>query len=389
MITGLTSYQVFVSTKTTWVFICLHNGAEIFGWGEATCFGAEQELDALCAGLSASLSSKPASSGADLAERLRQASMSQARLALMSAIEQGWLDGLGRMSATSISAVLGGDYRKSVPFYANINRGIADRSPDGFATQARAILHETGATALKIAPFDGLSCKRQDPAKAADLIAKGLDRIAAVRHAVGSATRIMVDCHARFTSFEARRLMPLLASSDVFWVEEPCEMADLSAQEQRALRAEANAHGLRMAGGENIVRLNEMSRLLKDEGHDVVLPDLRLTGIANGMAMLRLAADLGVEASIHNPVGPVLDAVSAQVASALPSFLILERQIGESPLFDQVRGPQVSVSDGAVLPANEDGIGFSPVIDVLKANSANPDGTLLTFSGLKGAGADA
>ena len=71
---------------------------------------------------------------------------------------------------------------------------------------------------------------------------------------------------------------------------------------------------------------------------DAILPDIRWTGIRTGMAMLELAAASGVGVSLHNPVGPVLDGISIQVAAALAGFLILERQVRESPLFDAVRG---------------------------------------------------
>ena len=73
--------------------------------------------------------------------------------------------------------------------------------------------------------------------------------------------------------------------------------------------------------------------------YDAILPDLRWTGLRTGLSILELAAASGIEVSLHNPVGPILDLVSVQVAAALPSFLILERQVRESPLFEELRGP--------------------------------------------------
>ena len=95
---------------------------------------------------------------------------------------------------------------------------------------------------------------------------------------------------------------------------------------------------MRLAGGERLTSMARLRDLLSRGGYDVVLPDLRDTGVRTGIAMLELAVASGIEASLHNPVGPVLDALSVHVAAALPSFSIIEGQVHESPLFDDIAG---------------------------------------------------
>ncbi len=146
----------------------------------------------------------------------------------------------------------------------------------------------------------------------------------------------MVDCHWRLSPLMAREVLRATASANLFWLEDALDESGFLDADLQGLRSAANAIGTRIAGGEKITTLAGMRDLLARGGADVVLPDLRVTGIRPGMAMLDLAAASGVEVSIHNPVGPVLDAVSLQVAAALPSFLILEGQVGESPLFDEI-----------------------------------------------------
>jgi len=73
---------------------------------------------------------------------------------IVSAIEQAVTDLRARQGGVPVYQLLGGEARKSVRVYANINRGARDRSPEGIARAARHAV-EQGYGALKIAPFDG------------------------------------------------------------------------------------------------------------------------------------------------------------------------------------------------------------------------------------------
>jgi galactonate dehydratase len=107
------------------------------------------------------------------------------------------------------------------------------------------------------------------------------------------------------------------------------------------------------------------------------------------MSILELAAASGVEVSLHNPVGPVLDLVSVQVAAALPSFLILERQVRETPLFEEIRGATASLVDGAITLTAEPGIGPPLQGTTLERVSAKTFTRTATYAGMAGAGPDA
>ena len=96
-----------------------------------------------------------------------------------------------------------------------------------------------------------------------------------------------------------------------------------------------------------------------------------------------------MHASLHNPVGPVLDAVSRHVAAAVPSFLILERQVGETPLYDMLRGGAVQLVHGAAEIEDGGGIGFVPDREVLREAAEMPIERTASFANLAGAGPDA
>jgi galactonate dehydratase len=155
---------------------------------------------------------------------------------------------------------------------------------------------------------------------------------------IGPDATLLVDCHSRLSPVMARIVLREAGDDGLYWLEEPLDEQAFDPHTARSLRSFANDRGIRIAGGEQLASMESARDFLARGAFDAILPDMRWTGIRTGMAVLELAAASGVGVSLHNPVGPVLDCISIQVAAALPSLLILERQVRESPLFDAVRG---------------------------------------------------
>ena len=356
------------------------------GHGEATAFGNEATVVALLEALGTHIA-EHAAGGTPLSpprtlRALASRHASDARRVAASAVEQALLDAMARRAGLPLAVMLGGDGDEPVRVYANINRSVSDRSPDGFAARAQAVVAE-GYRAVKIAPFDGYAWNSN---AGRSLLEAGLARIGAVRDAVGPDVDLMVDCHGRFDLATARQVLRECEAAALHWIEDPVEADRVSPDGQRALRTAAHAAGIRVAGGEELVDLADTRRLLDAGGHDVILPDLRLTGVRTGMAMLALAGACGVGASLHNPVGPVLDAVSRHAAAALPGFLVLERQVGESDLGRQLAG-EAALVDGRVGLGEGAGVGLT-LDEAVIARASRASETALTFAGMAGAGPD-
>jgi galactonate dehydratase len=186
----------------------------------------------------------------------------------------------------------------------------------------------------------------------------------------------------------ARIVLKEVEPLGLFWLEEPLREDAFDAPTARALRSFANDRGIRVAGGEMLMGMSGARDLLDRGIYDAILPDLRWTGLRTGMAILELAAESGVEVSLHNPVGPILDLVSIQVAAALPSLLILERQVRETPLFDEIAGVPQHIVDGAIALGAEPGIGRPPSREALERLAVSDIARSATFAGMPGAGAD-
>ena len=351
---SLAAFTVPVSAKTIWIVVELIFDDGSSGWGEATLSGAEEAVLAEIGHANTLLAGKNVTSPGEAAALLRMAHASDARLVVIRAVEQAFFDVLARRSGISLAALLGGPERRSVPVYANINRGIPVRTPQGFAARAKDVVAEEGYVAIKIAPFDGLDWSRTDHATATHLLGAGIDRIKAVKDAIGPAASLLVDCHSRLSPVMARTVLREVGDAGLFWLEEPLAEEAFDQHTARSLRSFANDRGIR-----------------------------------TGMAMLELAAASGVGVSLHNPVGPVLDRISVQVAAALPSFMILERQVRESPLFDAVRGEGQTLVGGAIPITGEPGFGQAPDRSVLVQCTSDGFSRPASLAGLGGAGGDA
>lgn len=381
---ALDSWIVPVSAKTAWIFLRLRLSDGSEGWGEASFFGYETAMQDLLARLARDIADRRPQVVGPTLDLLTGRNRNVVRDVLRNGIEVALHDALARRAGVPMATLLGGPNRASIRVYANINRGIADRSPAGFARAAMGVVAEEGYGAIKIAPFDGYVWDGAADRRGFEV---GLARIVAVREAVGAGVDLLVDCHARFSPSGAIDLIRECAALNLFWIEEPVDPARISAADQRRIRASAQDHGTMIAGGEELETLEQTSHLLDRGAYDVILPDLRLSGLRRGMAMLELAVSRGVMASLHNPAGPVLDAASRHVALALGSCLLLERQVRESPLYTAIGGV-VEPIDGAVGAGDGPGLGMLPDLAVIEA-AAREAQSQISFVGMAGAGPDA
>ncbi len=387
-IEGVGCHIVPVSEKTAWVVLRLDLEGGGQGYGEATYFGQELAVKREIDGLNSRIKKGRVASFSDALSLLAQAEPSCVRVRVRSALEQALYDGLARSCNLSISNMVGGGYQKSLKCYANINRGISDRSPKGFVNAAKKAVLE-GYTAIKIAPFDCYRWQKGIGKENTSAYQEGLKRIDYVKNEVGENIELLVDCHSKFNVFGAYNLIEDLAGLNIFWLEDIVDYMKYDAETLRGIREKANTKGIRIAGGEQLTNIAEASSFLCKESVDVILPDLRLTGIKGGISILQLASEKGIYPSLHNPVGPILDAVSQQVSDTVPEFLMLERQFDESDIFEIIKGERQKVFSGKIDISDKPGFGFRVDEELLAELSKEKNIMLTNFDKIAGAGPDA
>ncbi len=351
-ITATETRLVHVSEQTGWWHVVLRADAGLCGTGEA------------------SINPVPA----DLGPRL----ISAARVLVGRAVDEATLDPLailldGDLVGRSVHAALDqavwdlraqfagqplcrllGRQGTSVQLYANINRTTRDRSAAGFADSARRAAG-VGHRCLKIAAFDGLRPDLCGTPEGEALIAAGLERLRAVAL---EGMEVRVDCHWRFTPQAARTLIPALAEIGVTWLECPLPETAETIPELKALRAEANRHGLRTAGLETFGGWAEVRPFVEGGAYDIVMPDVKHAGrLADILDIADKAARHDVAVSLHNPSGPVSHMVSTHVAAALGASERTEYQWNESPLFFEITDPAPRIEAGHALLGDSPGLG--------------------------------
>jgi len=357
LVTAVNIHAVPISKKTTWLFLEVDFSDGSKGFGEASLFGQETSVIANVNAISAKLKLENLAPMATILAKFRSAHTAPSMRCTLAALEQAMLGVIAQRAGLPLSIMLGGSHRTSVPVYANINRGVVERSPESFAAAAQQAISQ-GYRAFKLAPFDGLRWQETEYGQRGNLFNAGLARVEAVREAIGADMRLMIDCHWRFDVPLATRAIAALANFQPFWLEDMVDPNTVSSRDQRSLRDLAHAKDILLAGGENIWTMKDAVGLLSHGGLDVMLPDLRQTGVLSALSILELAVSHGVMTSLHNPAGPVLDAVSLQVAAALPGLLIMERQVNESPVYNALVETPLSLSDGALQVPTAPGLGI-------------------------------
>ncbi|MEP1209193.1 MAG: mandelate racemase/muconate lactonizing enzyme family protein [Rhizobiaceae bacterium] len=357
-ITSVKLKVVPVSQKTTWLFLQVAFSDGSVGFGEASYFGQETAVVADALHVSQVVAKEKLVAFDPPLARFRTSENSKSMASVLSALEQAMLMGIAQRAGLPLSVMLGGNQRQSVPVYANINRGIADRTPEGFAKAALAA-RGMGYQAVKVAPFDGLRWNETAPDSQEQLLLDGIARVAAVREAISEDCRLLVDCHWRFDIKMAARVISMLGDFKPYWLEDLVDNDLADGDDLRQLRKISNAKDILVAGGENVWTMRDALALLGKDGLDVMLPDLRQTGILQARSILDVAAAHGVMTSLHNPAGPVLDAVSVQMAAVLPDFSILERQVNESPIYNDLVETPIALRDGKLQVPELPGLGVT------------------------------
>ncbi len=339
-----------VTPATRWSFVAVQTWDGLTGWGEATLNLATGDLIATIQRIGPTVLADPTTLAALPLPDLPTA-------AVVSALDQALWDIAAQREGVPLAAALGGIKRAAVPLYANINRRTRDRSPAGHAASARDAL-ASGYQAFKIAPFDGVTAQACRDGAAADLIRAGIDRAAAVRDALGSAARLMIDCHWRLDPATAGHVIREAAALGVYWVECPLPETESAIPDLKRLRHLANAQGVRLAGMEQGIRLAAFAPFIAGGAYDVMMPDVKYVGGLAGM--LRVADAMtaaGVAVSPHNPTGPICHAGSLHVCATITEIDMLEVQFDETPLFDALSQPPAP-APRAGLAALPEGVGL-------------------------------
>ena len=353
-ITTLSPLILQVNQRGDWLFVLVQTDAGITGIGEASHSSNDALAVAFLAQMETMLTGRdPCEIEANRASLLRLA-RNGGRIAatVASAIEQALWDILGQSLGVPIHAMMGGALRKKLRLYANINRHVKDRSPVSFARAATQAVAD-GFTAVKLAPFDELVGTVRTRTGLHANWRTGVERVRAVRAAIGDRVELAVDCHSRMEESEALIVGQELADCNLFWYEEP-----VPDDQTASLRQIAKSVPMPIAAGESLFGIEAFRPFLVERVVDVLMPDVKHDGgLAETKAIAEAARMQQLLIAPHQPAGPVATAATAQVSSTLSNFYILEHAWGEVEWRADLLQPAERIEDGHLILSEESGLG--------------------------------
>jgi galactonate dehydratase len=352
-ITDIEPVIVSVSRRGDWVFLLVHTDAGITGLGEASHSGNDVLLVATVDAFSRQLVGQSPLEIGPIWHQFARFDGGRVAHTVLSGIEQALWDILGQHLGVPIHTLLGGALRDRLRLYANINRHVQDRTPEGFARAARQAVDE-GFTAVKLAPFDELRVPDHIRTGPRAAWRPGVARVEAVRAAVGDGTDVAVDCHGRMEPSEAITVGQALAHCHLLWYEEPVPHVHVA-----GLARVSQAVAMPTASAESVFGLEGFRPFLTRRAVDVIMPDVKHAGGLLAVCHIAAAARMNqLLVAPHNPSGPVATVATGHVASTIDNFLILEYAWGEVGWRSELLTPAEPIQDGHLLLSSRPGLGY-------------------------------
>jgi len=301
-------------------------------------FSKESLQDALgeLPGLAARLSGKTLDEALDLLSGV--GCLASTRFGLETAL----LDALGKAQSLGLSSLLapaGITSRTKVP----VNAVIGAKSLDDAIAEAQAAMHK-GFTCVKLKVGMGSS------------ITEEVERVAAIREAIGPATRLRLDANEAWSLEEATAILSRCLPYEIQYVEQPLKADDLAGMRQ--LR---QAIPLLIAADEAVRGIESVERILDSEAADILVIKPQLAGgLRMTQQIIQVAAQRGASSVITSTLETGIGVAAALHLAAASLAVTLECGLAtldklENDLIEET----LPVLDGQMMVPAGPGLGLS------------------------------
>ena len=247
----------------------------------------------------------------------------------MSAIDEAMLDLKGKILGVPVYDLLGGKTRDEIRVYANGWYVTYDgqmvkpcKTPQEYADAALRTVAD-GYDALKFDPImirlDGV-VENPNRFLSKDRFNLAVERVKAVREAIGPDVDILVEIHGNLGTTSAIQLGRVLAQFDPYFYEEPVDPMNFECMEKVSRNVP-----IPIAGGERLYTRYQFRPFIERQALDILQPDL---GLAGGITEIKKIAEFAevynLHVQPHNCAGPVCTAASVQLDAVITNFAIQE-----------------------------------------------------------------
>lgn len=294
----------------------------------------------------------------------------------LSAIDIALWDIKGKTLNLPVCQLLGGKTHDRLRTYASQIQFGWDRKSNVVLIEPQ----QYGEAALKAAE-EGYDCVKVDPVLydgagnrnynlsgvlPQQILRSSVNRVKAVRDAVGDDVDIIVELHSAMSATTAIQLARELEPFKCMYLEEPVHFMDVD-----VMAKVADQIKIPLAGGERIYTRWGFHPYLEKKIMDVIQPDL---GLAGGFTEVKKVCDFAhiFDATVQAHVcgGPIATAASLQLEAAIPNFCIHEHHTyalkdGNRVICQEDFQPR----EGFFEVPDSPGIGISLNDDFLKNNA--------------------
>jgi len=267
---------------------------------------------------------------------LRQVGSRGIGVVALSGLDMALWDIRGKVEDVPVFQLIGGAKRDKIAVYATAlypeeNAGVAKRA---------VTFAEQGFKGVKIKlGFD---------------FAQDMERVRAVRGAVGRDFPVMTDANMGYEVDTALRAAEVLQECGVFWLEEPLFVEDIEGHAK--LKAGAKVP---IALGENLHTRYAFEQFIARGAVDILQPDVaRAGGITEVTRIASLAAAHRLPISLHTWGDAVALAASLHLSAALENSIVMELDCTANPLRTELLTEPLEAHGGFIQPPEGPGLGI-------------------------------
>ncbi len=317
----------------------------IVGWGEAhhgRCPGAIAKLiDTTISELTLGMDALDTVGVWQKIYRMQLAShgMGYASVMALSGLDLALWDIKGKAFNLPLYRMLGGASRTAPAYAGGISLGYQD--PKSLAEEAQMHV-DNGYRALKL--------------RVGDTPKRDIERVRAVRKALGDDIEIMVDANIGYCLDDVRRVMPAYEECGVAWLEEPFPALDY-----REYKIAATLGRVPLAAGENHFTRFEFTRMIEDNAVRFAQPDLSKTGgVTEALRIAAMTSAWKMTFNPHTSLTGINMAASIHMLASVDVPGYFEGDVAaHNPFRDNLGGkPYELDADGRVKPLEGPGIGI-------------------------------
>jgi len=349
-VTDLKTFVVDAGGDENFVFVKIYTNQGLTGLGEGTFTGKEATVEKAIWEHKRYLAGKDPTDiefhyqGMFRGPRYRGGAL---MMSALSAVEIALWDILGQALGQPVWKLLGGKARDRIRIYPHAGGRTPQESAASFLERKRA-----GWTAAKSGFLSPDANNVIDPATA---VQEAIERLQAVREAVGPRFDILIDLHGKATTPMALEFCRAAEPYRPMFVEEATQLEDLG--ELAHLRSKTSVP---LATGERHVTKYPFAEMCARHLVDYVQPDVvHCGGILEMIKIAAIADAFRVQLAPHNPQSEVSTIASMHVMAVAPNAAILEIGSGQRPVWkDLFYGGLAEFRDGYATLPDRPGLGL-------------------------------